>query len=73
MFGEMDIVMKNKKIQGKLKDCGTVCLFVGYPPNHACDVCRMLNVNTKHIIKARDIVFLNKNFRELNKKVEEMN
>jgi hypothetical protein len=46
-------------------------MFVGYPPNNACDVYRMLNLKTKHIVKSRDIVCLNK--RQWNKKVEEVN
>jgi hypothetical protein len=32
MFGEMGIVTTKKKIQVKLKDRRTVCMFVGYPP-----------------------------------------
>jgi hypothetical protein len=56
MFGKMGVVTTKKKIQGKLKDRVTVCMFVGYPPNHACDVYRMLNLKTKHIITSRDIV-----------------
>jgi hypothetical protein len=30
--------------------------MVGYPPNHSCDVYRMINLKTKHIIKLRGIV-----------------
>jgi len=52
----MGIVTTKKKIQGKLKDRGNACMFVGYPPSHACDVYRMLNLKTKHIFKLRDIV-----------------
>ena len=69
----MGIVMTKKKIQGKLKDRGTVCMFTGYPPNHACDVYRMLNLKTKHIFNSRDIVWLNKSFGEWDKKDEEVN
>ena len=35
-------------------------MFVGYPPSHVCDVYRMLNMKTKHIIKSRDIKWLQK-------------
>ena len=73
VFGEMGIVTTKKKIQGKLKDRGTVCMFTGYPPNHACDVYRMLNLKTKHIFNSRDIVWLNKSFGEWDKKDEEVN
>jgi hypothetical protein len=34
MFGKIGIVTTKKKIQGKLKDQGTVCIFVGYSPNN---------------------------------------
>jgi hypothetical protein len=73
MFGEMVILTIKKKIYGKLKDLGTVCMFIGYPSNHACDVYGMPNLKTKHIIKSRDTVGLNKSFGELDKKVEEIN
>jgi hypothetical protein len=68
----MGIVTTKEKIQGKLKDRGTVYMFVGYPPNHACEVYRMLNLKIKHIIKSRDILWLNNNFGEWDKKVEEV-
>jgi hypothetical protein len=42
-FGEMCMVTTKAKIQSKLKDKGTVCIFVGYPVNHADDVYRLLN------------------------------
>jgi hypothetical protein len=59
-FVEIGILTTKKEIQGKLKDFGTVCIYVGYAPNSACDVYRMLNLKTKHIIKSRDIVRLKK-------------
>jgi hypothetical protein len=58
MFGEIGIVTTKKKIQGKLKDYGTVRMFVGHPPNHICDVFRMLNLKTKHIIKSQDRFYI---------------
>jgi hypothetical protein len=73
MFSKMGIVKTNKKIQGKLKYRGTVYMYVGYPPNFAFDVYRMLHLKTKHIIKSMDILWLNKSFAELDKKFEEVN
>jgi hypothetical protein len=55
-FGEMCVVTTKRAIQGKLKDRGTVSLFVGYP---ADDVYRIFNIKTKQIIKSRDLVWLN--------------
>jgi hypothetical protein len=46
-FDQMRIVTTKSKIQGKLKDFGTACMIVGYPPNHVCDVYRMLNAKIK--------------------------
>jgi hypothetical protein len=37
-FGEMCVVTTKNKIQGKLSDKGSVCVFVGYAVNHADDV-----------------------------------
>jgi hypothetical protein len=69
----MGIVTTKKKIQGKLKDRGNACMFVGYPPSYACDFYMMLNLKTKHSLKSREIVWLNKSFGEWDKKVEEFN
>jgi hypothetical protein len=73
MFGEIGIVTTKKKIQGKLKDRGTVCIFVRYSPNNSCDSYRIHNLKTKQIIKARGIVWQNKFFKDWIKKVEEIN
>jgi hypothetical protein len=72
MFGEMGIMITKNKFQGKLKDQETVCMFVGYPPNHACDVYITLNLKKKLIIKSREILWLNNIFEEYDKKVEEV-
>ena len=61
-FGEMCVVTTKKIIQGKLNDRGTVGLFVGYPQNHADDVYRIFNLQTKQIIKSRDLIWLNLNY-----------
>jgi hypothetical protein len=49
--GEMCTVTTNYKIQAKLSNKGTVCVFVGYAVNHADDFYRLLNPKTKTIIK----------------------
>ena len=48
VFGEMTLITThaNKKICGKLEDCGKTCVFVGYAENHAGDVYRMFNTKT---------------------------
>ena len=60
IFGEIGVVTTKDKIQGKLKNRGTPCMFVGYTENHSSDVYRMLNLETHGIINSRDIAWLNK-------------
>jgi hypothetical protein len=61
MFGEMEIMTTKKKIQGgKLKDCITVCIFVGFTPNHACDVLRSCLTTKEQRMKRRYKVALKK-------------
>jgi hypothetical protein len=52
LFGEMGVVTTKDKIQGKLKDRVTVCMFVGYPPSHACNVYKILKISAKHVIRS---------------------
>jgi hypothetical protein len=56
-FGGMVMVTTKKKIQGKLSDRGTVCMFLEYPRNHSDNVYRLFNV-----IKLRDFVWLEKDY-----------
>ena len=57
-FGEIGVVTTKSNIQGKLRNRGTVCMFVGYSVDHAHDVYRMLNLETNYIINSRDIKWL---------------
>jgi hypothetical protein len=43
-------------------DCGKICMFVGYSPNHAANTLRMWDPDTKRVHLNRDIVWLNKMF-----------
>jgi hypothetical protein len=61
IFGKMAVVI-TKKIQGKLSDRVTVCMFVGYPQNHSDDVYRLFNVKTSQVVKSRDLILLNKDY-----------
>jgi hypothetical protein len=63
-FGEVCVAATKSKIQGKLSDRGSVCVFVGYTFNHANDVYRLLNLNTNHVIKSRDVIWSNTTYRE---------
>jgi hypothetical protein len=63
-FGEVSVAATKSKIQGKLSDRGSVCVFVGYPSNHASDVFRLLNLKTNHVIKSRAVIWSNKTYGE---------
>ena len=39
-------------------------MFLGYTQNHTSGTYRMLNLCTKHIVLSRDIILLNKTYRE---------
>ena len=58
IFGEVGVVTTKDKIQAKLANRGTPCIFVGYTENHSKDVYRMLNLKTNAIINSRDIIWL---------------
>jgi hypothetical protein len=58
-FGEIGVVITKDDIQGKLKNRGTFCMYVGNSVDHANDVYCMLNLDTKGIVHSRDIKWLN--------------
>jgi hypothetical protein len=64
MFGEFGVVTTKERIRAKLSNRGTICMFVGYTEHHSRDVYRMLNLTTNSIINSRDIIWLNKTYRE---------
>jgi hypothetical protein len=64
IFGEVGVATTKERIQAKLSNRGTTCMFVGYMKHHSRDVYRMLNLTTYSIINSRDIIWLNKTYRE---------
>jgi hypothetical protein len=62
MFGEVGVVTTKERIQTKLSNQGTTCIFVGYTEHHSRDVYRMLNSTTNSIINSQDIIWLNKTY-----------
>jgi hypothetical protein len=64
MFGEVGVVTTKEKIQAKLSNCGTPCMFVGYTEHHSRDVYRILNLSTNSIMNSRDIIWLNKTYKD---------
>jgi hypothetical protein len=63
-FDKIGIVTTKDKIQAKLKNRGTPCMFVGYFVHHASEVFRMLSLDTEMIINSQDIIWLNKKHEE---------
>jgi hypothetical protein len=64
MFGKVGVIMTKEKIQAKLSNRVIIYLFVGCTENHSKYVYRMINLNTKSIIKSHDIIWLNKTEKE---------
>jgi hypothetical protein len=60
MFGKVGVVTIKEKIQAKLINQGTTCMFVGFTEYHSRDVYRILNLTTNSIIISCDIIWLNK-------------
>ena len=58
IFGEIGILKKNKKIFSKLENKGTSCMFVGYSEDHPADTYRLYVLDTKKVVIARDVQWL---------------
>ena len=60
-FGEMAVVAitEGRKLRSKLDTRWRTSIFVGYADDHAGDVYRFINVQTKKIILSRDAQWLN--------------
>ena len=60
-FGEMAVIAisDGKKMRSKFDTRGRTGIFVGYADDHACNVYRFINIQTKQIILSRDIQWLN--------------
>jgi hypothetical protein len=65
-FGEIAIVHDGAKakIRAKLQDKGLASMFVGYPANHAGEVCQFLNLKTKKLISSRTAIFLHRTYAD---------
>ena len=60
-FGEMAVlaISDGGKMRSKLDTRGRAGIFVGYPDDHAGNVYRLINIQTKKIILSRDVQWLN--------------
>ena len=68
-FGEMAVIAisEGKKRRSKLDTRGRTGIFVGYADDHAGNVYRFINIQTKKIILSRNVQWLN-SFWKQNKK-----
>ena len=68
-FGEMAVIAisDGKKMRSKLDTRGRSGIFVGYADDHAGNVYRFINIQTKKIILSRDIQWLNSFWKEYKK------
>ena len=69
-FGEMAVIAISggKKMRSKLDTRGRTGIFVGYADDHASNVYRFINIETKQIILSRDIQWLNSFWKEYKKR-----
>ena len=60
-FGEMAVVAihEGKKMRSKLDTRGKASMFVGYADDHAGDVYRFINIQTKKVDLSRDVQWFN--------------
>jgi hypothetical protein len=64
VLGKVGVVTTKDKIQAKLANRGTPCIFVSYAENHSKGVYRMLNLETNAIINIIDIICLKKMYKD---------
>ena len=61
-------ISDDKKMRSNLDISGRTGIFVGYADDHAGNVCRFINVETKQIILSRDIQWLKSFWKEYKKR-----
>ena len=72
-FGEMAVIAitDGKKMRSKLDPRGRTGIFVGYADDHAGNVYRFINTQTKKIILSRDVQWLNSFLKEYKKRKDD--
>ena len=69
-FGEMAVIaiIDEKKMRSKLDTRGKTGIFVGYVDDHAGNIYRSINIQTKKIILSSNIQWLNSFWKEYKKR-----
>ena len=57
-FGQICVVTRKNKIQGKLEDRGAIGMMVGYANQHAAGTYRVYMIRTCRVIETRDVFWL---------------
>ena len=72
-FGEMAVIAISdwKKMRSKLDTRGRTGIFVGYADDHAGNVYRFINIQTKKIILSRDVQWLNTFWKQYKKRKDD--
>ena len=72
-FGEMAVIAisDGKKMRSKLDTRGRTGIFVGYADDHAGNVYRFINIQTKNIILSRDTQWLNAFWKQYKKRKDD--
>jgi hypothetical protein len=63
-FTEIWVLTTKDKIQGKLRNRGSTCMFVSYTDTHSRDLFRMFNLEAHGVINYRDVVCLKKMYED---------
>ena len=66
-FGELAVVQDTQQIKSKMTNKGKTCMFVGQTTDHPEEVYKFLNLQTKQVIRSRNVIWLNKLYAEYNK------
>ena len=67
----MIAISDGKKMRSKLDTRGRTGIFVGYADDHAGNVYRFINIQTKKIILSRDIQWLNSFWKQYKKRKDD--
>ena len=73
-FGKMAVIAisDGKKMRSQLDTRGRTGIFVGYADDHAGNVYRFINIQTKKIILSRDVQWLNSFWKQYKKRNDDL-
>ncbi len=63
----MVVVYQNNKMAAKMKDRGTIYIWLGYAADHAAGTQSVFNPKTNQVILTRDVQFLKQTYGEYQK------